>query len=354
MMRPAITVVGLAALWTGIPALTANPDAQSAAPASSAGAQVTGSRSFSPMVEDLAAAAAFYTHVGLDVPAAPEAGYAWSGESWHLDLHGAQAPGSPMRFIYVRVPGAVPPAMPLLIEPVEHRDVEHRSQEQRPQDPGVTTLVLLVRDLDAAAARLPAGVRMPVRRVTAYGGHARAMTVYVPGAHPMELLQLDPLPDTTAPPGQNAIGAWVRVAVHDLDRTLALYRDRFGLAFRVTTPTDAELGGLIGSRDARLRLATATLPGTGTRLEFLETTGVPRRPFTPRIQDPGAARLQLTVNNLETALEALRDAGPSTVVSTGGRIIVQPQYRVAVVSDLNGFYLVLTDRGPGRGAGAKP
>ena len=68
-----------------------------------------------------------------------------------------------------------------------------------------------------------------------------------------------------------------------------------------------------------------------------------RTPVAARIQDPGAARLQLTVTNLEAALDALKRAGPSTIVSTGG-IITQPQYRVSVVSDLNGLFLVLTDR----------
>jgi len=84
------------------------------------------------------------------------------------------------------------------------------------------------------------------------------------------------------------------------------------------------------------------LPGTGMRLEFLEVTGVGRHRLAARIQDPGAARLQLTVRNIDESMSALRNAGPSTVASNG--IITQPQYRVAVVSDLNGLFLVLTDR----------
>ena len=79
-------------------------------------------------------------------------------------------------------------------------------------------------------------------------------------------------------------------------------------------------------------------------LEFLEVTGIERRPLAARIQDPGAARLQLTVRNLETAIDLYKKAGPSTVVSSRGEIITQPGYRVAVVSDLNGLFLVLTDR----------
>ena len=307
-------------------------------------AQVIGARSYSPMVENLDAVMKFYALLGLKVPK-PEQGdsYPWDTEAWHYDLHGGQAPKSQMRFTYANVPGAVAPASALLVEPVEHRDIDRRARTPRPQDPGSTTLVLLVRDLDRAAASLPASARQAVRKVTAYGGAAKAMTVLVPGAHLVELLQLEPLPQTTAPADANVIGAWVRVAVADLDRTLALYRDQFGIPFTSSAPTDAEFGGLAG-KGARLRLATGTLPGTSMRLEFLEITGVDRHPLDARIQDPGAARLQLTVRNLDTTLETLRQAGPSTVVSTGGKIILQPQYRVAVVSDLNGLFLVLTDR----------
>ena len=146
------------------------------------------------------------------------------------------------------------------------------------------------------------------------------------------------------------IGVWVRVTVADLDRTLSLYRDKFGVPFKEVAVTDAAFGGLIGKNTggnaAKLRWATATLPGTRMTLEFLEASGVDRHPLAARIQDPGAARIQLTVRSIDEVFEALRSAGPSTVVSTGGGIITQPQYRVAVVSDLNGLFLVLTDRRP--------
>jgi len=311
----------------------------------STGPQVIGARSYSPMVESLDTVMAFYAKLGLKVPP-PEKGssYPWDEEAWHYDLHGGQAPKSQMRFTYATVPGAVPPAKPLLVEPVEHRGIDRTPRVPRAQNPGSTTLVLVVRDLDRAVRQLPDGLRQPVRRVVYYGQSARAMTIAPPGMHLVELLQPDPVPTSTAPAGANTIGGWVRVSVADLDRTLALYRDELGLSFRTSAPTDADFGGLVGSSRARLRLGTATLPGTGMTLEFLEVTGVDRSALDARIQDPGAARIQLTVANLETTLQTLRTAGPSTVVSTGGRIIVQPRYRVAVASDLNGLYLVLTDQ----------
>ena len=77
-----------------------------------------------------------------------------------------------------------------------------------------------------------------------------------------------------------------------------------------------------------MRRAACTLPGTAMTLEFLEVTGIERHAFAARIQDPGAARLQLTVRNLEAAIDMYRKAGPSTVVSSRGEIIAQPGYRV--------------------------
>jgi catechol 2,3-dioxygenase-like lactoylglutathione lyase family enzyme len=330
-----------ATLVIPVPASTQSP-----AP-SEHGPLVIGARSYSPMVENVDAVMKFYAVLGLKAPP-PEKGdsYPWDEEAWHYDLHGWQAPRSQMRFTYATVPGAVPPATPLLVEPVEHRNIDRKPHAMRVQDPGTTTLVLLVRDLEAAARALPPASREPARRVTAYGGTATAMTVTVPGAHLVELLQLDPLPQTTAAADANVIGAWMRVTVEDLERTLRLYRDAFGLPFTEMAVTSAGLGTVIGENSgaAKVRMAAATLPGTRMRLEFLEVTGVGRHRLAARIQDPGAARLQLTVRNIDEAMSALRNAGPSTVASNG--IITQPQYRVAVVSDLNGLFLVLTDRRP--------
>ena len=346
MTRTAFTMAAiLAALWLTASLHSSDLLAQTSGGQEAAGPQVVGARSFSPMVENLDVVMAFYAQLGLKVPP-PEKGnsYPWDEEAWHYDLHGGQAPRSQMRFAYATVPGAVPPATALLVEPVEHRDIDRQSRPIRVQDPGVSTLVLLVRDLDAAAARLPESARQPVRRVTAYGGAARAMTIAVPGAHLVELLQPDPLPQTTAPADARVIGAWVRVTVGDLDRSLSLYRDQLGVPFQMTSITDDALGGLVGKTGARLRIASATLPGTRMTLEFIEITGIDRQPLAARIQDPGAARLQLTVRNLEEAIATYKRAGPSTVVSSRGEIITQPGYRVAVVSDLNGLFLVLTDR----------
>src|SRR6187549_1292632 len=304
----------LAALFLTNTPHARNVHAQTRAAQDASGPQVIGARSYSPMVESLDTVMAFYAKLGLKVPP-PEKGdsYPWDEEAWHYDLHGGQAPRSQMRFTYATVPSAVPPATPLLVEPVEHRNIDRKTHPMRVQDPGTTTLVLLVRDIDTAARALPSSSHEPARRVTVYGGSAKAMTVTVPGAHLVELLQLDPLPQTTAAADANVIGAWVRVTVEDLERTMRLYRDAFGLPFTEMGVTSAAFGNLIGENGgaAKVRVAAATLPGTGMRLEFLEVTGVGRHRLAARIQDPGAARLQLTVRNIDESMSALRNAGPS-------------------------------------------
>src|SRR5687768_5461985 len=133
------------------------------APAAPRAGQVIGSRSFSPMVEDVDAAMKLYAMLGLTIPA-PEKGttYPWDEEAWHYDLHGGQAPKSQMRFTYANVPGAVPPARPLLVEPVEHRGIDRKVRTPLPQNPGSTTLVVVVRDLDLAVSKLPLELQQPV------------------------------------------------------------------------------------------------------------------------------------------------------------------------------------------------
>jgi catechol 2,3-dioxygenase-like lactoylglutathione lyase family enzyme len=349
--RAAICCIALAAAWSAVAAQAPAPVSTSAT-----GPMVIGSRAFSPMVEDVDKAAAFYKALGLiPDPAGPDGKYPWDKEPWHYQLHGGQAPRSQMRYMYAKAPGAVPPATPLLVEPVEHKDIDRYALANRVADPGVATLVLLVRDLTASAAGLPASLRQPVRAVTAYGSHAKAMTVAMPGGHLVELLQPDLLPLTTAPEDAKVIGGWVRFNVRSLERTLRLYRDDLGLVFAQTTRSNEEFGRLLGTS---ARVATAVLPQTGMKLEFVEVppgrcecvvvldskTGkaVDSSNSLPRIQDPGAVRLQLTVRDLEKTLKLFAEAGPSAIVSSPS-IITQPNYRVNVLQDFNGLFLVLTD-----------
>ena len=166
----------------------------------------------SPIVHDLDVAAHFYHDVlGLDlVPAPPAGALPVDTDPGHLDLHGV--PKARLRFIGARMPG-----VRCGIELVEFTGVDRRPVHRRYQDPGSTTLVLTVRNLDAAVAAVKKEGRPVVTtggapvRVTSQAGPARALTVQDPDQHYVELVQPDSAPETNVPATSNVIGIGLRL-----------------------------------------------------------------------------------------------------------------------------------------------
>jgi catechol 2,3-dioxygenase-like lactoylglutathione lyase family enzyme len=361
--------VGLAA-WLVCAAPT--PSAQSA-PAQSQPApagEVIGSGNFSPMVANLDKTIEFYHDVlGLTLSANESARpLPWDTEPWHRDLHGLQ--GSPMRFATARVPGGR-----LGVEMVEQGAVSRNPVQPRVPDPGAVTVIFLVRDIDELFER----VKQAGAPVVTTGGapvsfavsaaKGRAVIVKDPDGHFVEIVQLDPLPSTTAPPESNLIGSAIRITVADTEQTLHLYRDLFGLTFDAGAfASDKALLSLLGLKNGQIRVSSARVPQSNLLLEFLEVKGVDRRPIKSRIEDPGSTRFQLSVKRLESAIEMLKSAGRSTIVSNTGRIlpdgtwekgpIDRTNVRWLTVTDLNNIFLVLNDRPAGapqgRGRGGTP
>src|SRR5262249_26318731 len=160
-----------------------------------------------------------------------------------------------LRFIGARMPG-----VRCGVELVEMRGIDRKPVRRRIQDPGAVTLILLVRDLDAAFAKLEAA-GVPV--VSTSGapvsmsatGRTRAIIVQDPDGHFVELAQLDPQPDTPAPASSNVIGVRLRVTVNDLDGTLAFYRQRLDLKGESRTFTSSpQMSALLGLRDIEYRM----------------------------------------------------------------------------------------------------
>ena len=129
--------------------------AQSTPPAPSSAAApphaVTGACHVSPIVHDLDRSARFYHDlIGLDlVPTPPGGPLPWDEDPGHLHLHGL--PQARLRFIGARMPG-----IRCGVELVEISNVDRTAVQRQMQDPGAVTLILLVRDLDAAFAKLDA------------------------------------------------------------------------------------------------------------------------------------------------------------------------------------------------------
>jgi predicted enzyme related to lactoylglutathione lyase len=317
-------------------------------PVPPAGDVVVGSGNYSPIVADLDKAIEFYGNLlGLTVPPPQAPGpRPYNTDPALLKMFGM--PGAQLRFVTARIPGAT-----VGVEMVEVKGLDRKAARPRPQDPGGTTLILIVRDIDAAFAPLKrAGVPVVTRggEPLAFGPSnlARGVIVTDPDGHFVELLQPNPIPETTAPAGSNIIGARVRLTVADIEQTMKMYRDVLQIQPQIGTFGAIPLIDLMGLNGAQLRLTNAQIPGSPLRVEFIELKDVSGTPIRPRLQDPGAARFQIRLRDLDATMAKLKAAGVA-VVSTGGEpATLQGGVRAAIIPDPNGLFLVLLQSPPAR------
>jgi catechol 2,3-dioxygenase-like lactoylglutathione lyase family enzyme len=302
---------------------------------------------FSPIVSDLDKAIAFYRDgIGLDVAATPSNADANPALRNMFGLPDAQIRWSIGR----------PPAMRSGVEIVEVKKAGGKVAERRMQDAGAFTLVVLVRDLDAAFTRVKQ-LGVPVvttggAPVAAGASKTRAVIVKDPDGHFVELAQPDPPPQTAAPESANVIGVRVRLTVDDAEKAMRLYWDALGI--RGVMPgmfsSDKSVLDLLGVKGGQYRVSTAQVPTSGLRLEFLDFKGVERRAVRSSIQDPGSTRMQLQVRDVDEAIAVLKRGG-GTVVSTGGGTVELPgrggaTTKVAIVRDPNNLFIVLLPAAP--------
>jgi catechol 2,3-dioxygenase-like lactoylglutathione lyase family enzyme len=214
----------------------------------------------------------------------------------------------------------------------------------RTQDPGIATLVFMVRDLDAVLARArqanvvvvtPGGMPVP----WADGG--RAILIRDLDQRPIELRQPARITEADEASGNNILELRLSIAVADLPQTTRVYRDVLGFTVEGETPmtADASVRALTGLTKAEVRRNRVRAPGSSLWIEFVEYKGVEREPQRMRIQDRGAARLQVRAQNVDALVDAMKRAG-LTVVSEGGTAVpIPPNLKGALVADPNNFFL---------------
>jgi predicted enzyme related to lactoylglutathione lyase len=309
---------------------------------------------FSPIVADLDKAIAFYRDaIGLDITGNP------SNAEDNAPLRNMFGlPNASLRWTVARPPVSPQPGGGgrTGVEIVEIKKADGKPVERRPQDPGAFTLIVLVRDADAAFAKAKsAGATV----VTTGGapmtvGRAKAFVLKDPDGHFVEVAQLNPLPETTAPETANVIGVRVRLTVEDAAQTMRQYQE-LGLAgtMNVIAESNEGLMKMFGLKaGAQYRLAAMDVPTSGLKLEFIEFKGVDRKTVRANLQDPGSTRMQIQVRDVDAAIAVLKTAG-GVVVSTGGGAVDLPGRggavtKTAIVRDPNNLFLVLIQAAPPR------
>jgi predicted enzyme related to lactoylglutathione lyase len=309
---------------------------------------VINSGNFSPIVQDLDRSMDFYNDLfEITAPASVVTPRPFGNDSGLLNFLGA--PTAQIRFDTVRIPGSS-----MSVEIVDFKDIDRKPLQPRLQDPGAVRLILLVRDLDTLFARLKkksipvvtAG-GTPVS-LTVNGGKARSVIVKDPDGHFIQLMQPDPLPETTAPATSNVIGARFGLTVADMDQTMRVYRDLLGFQFQLdpSFTNDKPVADLLNTPGAQIRSSAARVPGSAVQVQFLEFKGIDRKPIGARIQDPGATRFQLRVRDTDATVKSLKATGGAVITTGGdGGPINMRGLRVALVQEPNNLFLVIMAQG---------
>jgi catechol 2,3-dioxygenase-like lactoylglutathione lyase family enzyme len=135
------------------------------------------------------------------------------------------------------------------------------------------------------------------------------------------------------------VGTFIHV-VADLDKTMRFYGDRLGLELNGAPgprafSTNAVVENLYDAKGRQSRVAVFKIPGSALGVEFAEFKDADQKPFKPRLQDPGASVLVLSVPNFNAVMTRLKeDAAP--IVSDDGA-------RGTTVKDPDGYFIRLIE-----------
>jgi catechol 2,3-dioxygenase-like lactoylglutathione lyase family enzyme len=303
---------------------------------------VVGTGVFTGFVENMDRSLAFYHDVfGMEVPPIPGSGERPYNNPNPRLLMFFHIPGAKERHQSARVAGTK-----VAIELMEIQNVEHKVVNLHIQDPGNATPVLVVRELDAAIARLKqANVSMvtPGGMPVTLADGARAILFRDIDNRIVEITQPVSTAAGNASATSNIVDMRLMISVNDMDRTMKVYRDVLGFTVSDEVPftADAPLRALTGLAKAEVRRSRVQAPGSTLAIDFVEFKGVDRTPLHMRIQDRGAARLQLRVQNIDGLVAAVKGAGLTVVTDGGGSVPIPPNFKGSLVADPDNFFFTL-------------
>jgi catechol 2,3-dioxygenase-like lactoylglutathione lyase family enzyme len=226
---------------------------------------------------------------------------------------------------------------------MEIQNVPFQTINLRMQDPGNATLVLMVRDLDAVLARAKqakATIETPTGQPVTFLDGTRSILIRDIDRRFIELRQIASF-TAGAAPASDILDMRLLITVNDMDETKRAYRDVLGFTVEDETALAAyaPMRALTGFSAPQIRRSRVQAPGSMLWIEFVEFKGVDRKPLSMRIQDRGAARLQLRVQDVDVMVAAMKAAG-FKVHSVGGVAVpIPPNLKGGLVADPNNFFL---------------
>jgi len=299
--------------------------------------KVLGTGSFTEFVENMDRSLAFFHDAfGMEVPALTATGEREYNRpnpqlfTW-FDIAGAKERHQSARVTGTRV----------TVELMEIQNVPYQTINLRIQDPGNATLVLFVRDLDATLARAvgaKATIETPGGKPVALADGTRTILIRDIDRRFIELRQPSVQALSGAAPTGDIFEMRLLITVNDMDETKRVYRNVFGFTVEDESASTF-MRTLTGVNATQILRSRMQAPGSTMWIELVEFKGVDRTPLRMRIQDRGAARLQLRVQDVDAVVTAVKAAGLKVATESGVAVPVPPNLKGAVVVDPNNFFL---------------
>jgi catechol 2,3-dioxygenase-like lactoylglutathione lyase family enzyme len=187
---------------------------------------------------------------------------------------------------------------------------------QRLYDPGVSRFSIQVRDIDKAFERVK---ELGVTVDTTSAGpvftqrprnNTRAVMMRDPDGFVFEFVQAGEMPQTDVPATSNIYNARSSLALDNMEKSLAFYRDLLGFAV-TNQPADINdaVLALEGTPRARARTVASMPPGSNNMWVLWEFRDIERTKRVPAPQDPGASVVSFDVEHLDALLARVAAAG---------------------------------------------
>jgi len=258
------------------------------------------------------------------------------------------SPGVTLKVSMLRLPGEG-----FNFELTEFSNVARTPAQPQIWDPGAPHMKILVRDLEpvmAAVRKLNAPVlttsRAPVAVSTPIG-NVRAIMFRDPDGYIVEAVQAQASAD--APATGNVVGAIMGLTVEDIDTAMKFWRDLLGfeLSGDRTFLTDPAILDLMGvAKGASFRAVFGVVPGSKARIAMIEFKGMPRKPFSLRVPDPGSSGMAIRVADIADLLARMKANGVRVVSKNGELVNWSPTLRNVFVKDPGGLNIELVGNAP--------
>ncbi len=140
--------------------------------------------------------------------------------------------------------------------------------------------------------------------------------------------------------------------VGNLQKSIAFYREALNL--EVVSGPGPLAGSMLmhkahtTSASAKATAAILRLPGSNLQLQLVEFSGLPAKPMTQQLYDPGITRLSIQVRDIDKAFAQAKDHGVTVDTTSAGPVFTQRprnNTRAVMMHDPDGFVFEFVEAG---------